>query len=229
TAVSASLKSALADADNKIAGNLVPNGGFERDFDNWNYPANASVMTASAPHTGSKIVKMVAAPSAMVSSQQTISVIKGRTYQFGAFMRAKSGTAMLPGTQGNNKVRFAFTDNSTIREAAFDPAKLPTGSTWQDVSAVYTAGKDGQMLFGVMTALSAGEIYFDDVYVIDITDRVDLDATAGAVSNLQSTVTQQGKDIASNASAITSVNASIGTLQSQGLNPWCDGSFESYA
>lgn len=229
TAVSASLKSALADADNKIAGNLVPNGGFERDFDNWNYPANASVMTASAPHTGSKIVKMVAAPSAMVSSQQTISVIKGRTYQFGAFMRAKSGTAMLPGTQGNNKVRFAFTDNSTIREAAFDPAKLPTGSTWQDVSAVYTAGKDGQMLFGVMTALSAGEIYFDDVYVIDITDRVDLDATAGAVSNLQSTVTQQGNDIASNASAITSVNASIGTLQSQGLNPWCDGSFESYA
>ncbi|WP_162882394.1 hypothetical protein, partial [Serratia marcescens] len=104
-------------------------------------------------------------------------------------------TAMLPGTQGNNKVRFAFTDNSTIREAAFDPAKLPTGSTWQDVSAVYTAGKDGQMLFGVMTALSAGEIYFDDVYVIDITDRVDLDATAGTVSNLQSTVTQQGKDI----------------------------------
>ncbi|WP_435577272.1 carbohydrate binding domain-containing protein [Klebsiella aerogenes] len=229
TAVSASLKSALADADNKIAGNLVPNGGFERDFDNWNYPANASVMAASAPHTGSKIVKMVAAPSAMISSQQTISVIKGRTYQFGAFMRVKSGTAMLPGTQGNNKVRFAFTDNSTIREAAFDPAKLPTGSTWQDVSAVYTAGKDGQMLFGVMTALSAGEIYFDDVYVIDITDRIDLDATAGAVSNLQSTVTQQGKDIASNASAITSVNASIGTLQSQGLNPWCDGSFESYA
>ncbi|HBR6851334.1 TPA: DUF1983 domain-containing protein, partial [Klebsiella aerogenes] len=47
-------------------------------------------------------------------------------------------------------------------------------------------------------------------------------------SNLQSTVTQQGKDIASNASAITSVNASIGALQSQGLNPWCDGSFESY-
>ena len=42
-------------------------------------------------------------------------------------------------------------------------------------------------------------------------------------------MTQQGKDIASNASAITSVNASIGTLQSQGLNPWCDGSFESYA
>ncbi|MCT4773706.1 carbohydrate binding domain-containing protein [Klebsiella aerogenes] len=228
TVVSASLKSALADADNKITGNLVPNGGFERDFDNWNYPANASVMAASAPHTGSKIAKMVAAPSAMVSSQQTISVIKGRTYQFGAFMRAKSGTAMLPGTQGNNKVRFAFTDNSTIREAAFDPAKLPTGSTWQDVSAVYTAGKDGQMLFGVMTALSVGEIYFDDVYVIDITDRVDLDATAGAVSNLQSTVTQQGKDIASNASAITSVNASIGALQSQGLNPWCDGSFESY-
>ncbi|MGR7445193.1 TipJ family phage tail tip protein [Klebsiella aerogenes] len=228
TAVSASLKSALADADNKIAGNVVPNAGFERDFDNWNYPANASVITASAPHTGSKIMKMVAAPAASVSSKQTISVIKGRTYQFGAFMRAKGGTVMITGTQGNNKVRFAYTDNSIIREAIFDPATLPTSSTWQDVNAEYTAGKDGQMLFSVMTALSAGEVYFDDVYVIDVTDRVAIDATAGAVSNLQSTVTQQGKDIASNASAITSVNASIGALQSQGLNPWCDGTFESY-
>jgi hypothetical protein len=35
---------------------------------------------------------------------------------------------------------------------------------------------------------SAGAMYFDDFYVIDITDRVDLDATSNAVSSLTSRV-----------------------------------------
>lgn len=229
TAVSASLKAAMADADNKIAGNLVPNAGFERDFDNWTAPAPATIMQAQNPHSGSKIVKYVAATSAtLLLSNISIAAVKGRTYKFGAWLRAKAGSSMPSGAQANNKVRFAYADNSGIFEAPFNPANIPTGSTWQEYSNTYTATKDGAMTISVNAFLNAGEIYIDDVYVIDITDRVDLDTTAGAVSNLQSTVTQQGKDIAANASAITSVNASIGALQSQGLNPWCDGSFESY-
>ncbi|ENZ7658270.1 carbohydrate binding domain-containing protein [Klebsiella aerogenes] len=229
TAVSASLKAAMADVDNKITGNLILNGGFERDFTNWTAPAQATVMSAQNPHSGKKIVKYVAATTTTLLSNDTvITAVKGRTYKFGAWLRAKAGSTMQPNTQQNNKVRFAYLDNSVILEARFDPATMPTGSVWQEYSNTYTATKDGTMSVSINAFLNAGEIYIDDVYVIDITDRVDLDATAGAVSNLQSTVTQQGKDIASNASAITSVNASIGALQSQGLNPWCDGSFESY-
>lgn len=229
TAVSASLNAAMADVDNKITGNLILNGGFERDFTNWTAPAQATVMSAQNPHSGKKIVKYVAATNAtLLSSDTVITAVKGRTYKFGAWLRAKAGSTMQPNTQPNNKVRFAYLDSSVIAEARFDPATMPTGSVWQEYSNTYTATKDGTMLVSINAFLNAGEIYIDDVYVIDITDRVDLDATAGAVSNLQSTVTQQGKDIASNASAITSVNASIGALQSQGLNPWCDGSFESY-
>ncbi|MFV0607886.1 carbohydrate binding domain-containing protein [Klebsiella aerogenes] len=229
TAVSASLNAAMADVDNKIAGNLILNGGFERDFTNWTAPAQATVMSAQNPHSGKKIVKYVAATTAtLLSSDTVITAVKGRTYKFGAWLRAKAGSTMQPNTQPNNKVRFAYLDSSVIAEARFDPATMPTGSVWQEYSNTYTATKDGTMSVSINAFLNAGEIYIDDVYVIDITDRVDLDATAGAVSNLQSTVTQQGKDIASNASAITSVNASIGALQSQGLNPWCDGSFESY-
>ncbi|RSW73910.1 DUF1983 domain-containing protein [Klebsiella aerogenes] len=229
TAVSASLNAAMADVDNKIAGNLILNGGFERDFTNWTAPAQATVMSAQNPHSGKKIVKYVAATTTTLLSNDTvITAVKGRTYKFGAWLRAKAGSTMQPNTQQNNKVRFAYLDNSVILEARFDPATMPTGSVWQEYSNTYTATKDGTMSVSINAFLNAGEIYIDDVYVIDITDRVDLDATAGAVSNLQSTVTQQGKDIASNASAITSVNASIGALQSQGLNPWCDGSFESY-
>ncbi|EPE9061095.1 TipJ family phage tail tip protein [Klebsiella aerogenes] len=229
TAVSASLNAAMADVDNKITGNLILNGGFERDFTNWTAPAPTTIMAASSPHSGKKIVKYVAATSAtLLSSDTVITVVKGRTYKFGAWLRAKAGSTMQPNTQPNNKVRFAYLDSSVIVEARFDPATMPTGSVWQEYSNTWTATKDGTMSVSINAFLNAGEIYIDDVYVIDITDRVDLDATAGAVSNLQSTVTQQGKDIASNASAITSVNASIGALQSQGLNPWCDGSFESY-
>ncbi|EPL2137911.1 TPA: carbohydrate binding domain-containing protein [Klebsiella aerogenes] len=229
TAVSASLNAAMADVDNKITGNLILNGGFERDFTNWTAPAQATVTSAQNPHSGKKIVKYVAATNAtLLSSDTVITAVKGRTYKFGAWLRAKAGSTMQPNTQPNNKVRFAYLDSSVIAEARFDPATMPTGSVWQEYSNTYTATKDGTMSVSINAFLNAGEIYIDDVYVIDITDRVDLDATAGAVSNLQSTVTQQGKDIASNASAITSVNASIGALQSQGLNPWCDGSFESY-
>ncbi|ENR9724778.1 carbohydrate binding domain-containing protein [Klebsiella aerogenes] len=229
TAVSASLNAAMADVDNKITGNLILNGGFERDFTNWTAPAQATVMSAQNPHSGKKIVKYVAATTAtLLSSDTVITAVKGRTYKFGAWLRAKAGSTMQPNTQPNNKVRFAYLDSSVIAEARFDPATMSTGSVWQEYSNTYTATKDGTMSVSINAFLNAGEIYIDDVYVIDITDRVDLDATAGAVSNLQSTVTQQGKDIASNASAITSVNASIGALQSQGLNPWCDGSFESY-
>ncbi|MGG7787124.1 carbohydrate binding domain-containing protein [Klebsiella aerogenes] len=229
TAVSASLNAAMADVDNKITGNLILNGGFERDFDNWTAPSPATVMLATNPHSGKKIVKYAASTGpTLLSNNSVIAAVKGRTYKFGAWLRAKAGSTMQPNTQPNNKVRFAYLDSSVIAEARFDPATMPTGSVWQEYSNTWTATKDGTMSVSINAFLNAGEIYIDDVYVIDITDRVDLDATAGAVSNLQSTVTQQGKDIASNASAITSVNASIGALQSQGLNPWCDGSFESY-
>lgn len=48
-----------------------------------------------------------------------------------------------------------------------------------------------------------------DVYVIDITDRIDLDANAGAITNLQSTVTQQGKDITAQAKRLDDLKANV--------------------
>ncbi|MGR6959755.1 TipJ family phage tail tip protein [Klebsiella aerogenes] len=208
TAVSASLKSALADADNKIAGNLVPNGGFERDFDNWTAPAPATIMQAQNPHSGSKIVKYAAATSAtLLLSNISIAAVKGKTYKFGAWLRAKAGSSMPTGAQANNKVRFAYADNSGIFEAPFNPATIPT--VWTEYSNTYTATKDGAMTISVNAFLNAGEIYLDDVYVIDITDRIDLDANAGAITNLQSTVTQQGKDITAQAKRLDDLKANV--------------------
>ncbi|EIV3799621.1 DUF1983 domain-containing protein [Klebsiella aerogenes] len=208
TAVSASLKAAMADTDNKIAGNLVPNAGFERDFDNWTAPAPATIMQAQNPHSGSKIVKYAAATSAtLLLSNISIAAVKGKTYKFGAWLRAKAGSSMPSGAQANNKVRFAYADNSGIFEAPFNPATIPT--VWTEYSNTYTATKDGAMTISVNAFLNAGEIYLDDVYVIDITDRVDLDANAGAITNLQSTVTQQGKDITAQAKRLDDLKANV--------------------
>lgn len=208
TAVSASLKAAMADADNKIAGNLVPNAGFERDFDNWTAPAPATIMQAQNPHSGSKIVKYAAATSAtLLLSNISIAAVKGKTYKFGAWLRAKAGSSMPTGAQANNKVRFAYADNSGIFEAPFNPATIPT--VWTEYSNTYTATKDGAMTISVNVFLNAGEIYLDDVYVIDITDRIDLDANAGAITNLQSTVTQQGKDITAQAKRLDDLKANV--------------------
>ncbi|HGY2289311.1 TPA: carbohydrate binding domain-containing protein [Klebsiella aerogenes] len=208
TAVSASLKAAMADADNKIAGNLVLNAGFERDFDNWTAPAPATIMQAQNPHSGSKIVKYAAATSAtLLLSNISIAAVKGKTYKFGAWLRAKAGSSMPTGAQANNKVRFAYADNSGIFEAPFNPATIPT--VWTEYSNTYTATKDGAMTISVNAFLNAGEIYLDDVYVIDITDRIDLDANAGAITNLQSTVTQQGKDITAQAKRLDDLKANV--------------------
>lgn len=208
TAVSASLKAAIADADNKIAGNLVPNAGFERDFDSWTAPAPATIMQAQNPHSGSKIVKYAAATSAtLLLSNISIAAVKGKTYKFGAWLRAKAGSSMPSGAQANNKVRFAYADNSGIFEAPFNPATIP--NTWTEFSNTYTATKDGAMTISVNAFLNAGELYLDDVYVIDITDRIDLDANAGAITNLQSTVTQQGKDITAQAKRLDDLKANV--------------------
>ncbi|EPJ7473486.1 TPA: TipJ family phage tail tip protein [Klebsiella aerogenes] len=208
TAVSASLKAAMVDADNKIAGNLVPNAGFERDFDNWTAPAPATIMQAQNPHSGSKIVKYAAATSAtLLLSNIFIAAVKGKTYKFGAWLRAKAGSSMPTGAKANNKVRFAYADNSGIFEAPFNPATIPT--VWTEYSNTYTATKDGAMTISVNAFLNAGEIYLDDVYVIDITDRIDLDANAGAITNLQSTVTQQGKDITAQAKRLDDLKANV--------------------
>lgn len=210
TAVSANLNAAMADVDNKITGNLILNGGFERDFTNWTAPAQATVMSAQNPHSGKKIVKYVAATNAtLLSSDTVITAVKGRTYKFGAWLRAKAGSTMQPNTQPNNKVRFAYLDSSVIAEARFDPATMPTGSVWQEYSNTYTATKDGTMSVSINAFLNAGEIYIDDVYVIDITDRIDLDANAGAITNLQSTVTQQGKDITAQAKRLDDLKANV--------------------
>ncbi|HID4130107.1 phage tail protein [Pluralibacter gergoviae] len=212
TSLSNSLSGIAADMDasGKFPGNLVPNGSFERELSGWTWSSDVcSVMTAENPRSGSKILKVVAGKSVSITSTTTINVTKGRTYRFGGFARAKAGSTMASGSAANNKFRFAYSDNSVIAEARFDPAAITSGSAWNAFAAEYTAAKDGEMTMGVLVYLSAGEIYIDDVYLIDITDAKNIDANASALSVLATRVTAAEGAITSQSQSLTSLSSSL--------------------
>jgi uncharacterized coiled-coil protein SlyX len=82
---------------------------------------------------------------------------------------------------------------------------------WTKVSKRWKATETGSLPVTLSNYLTAGNRYFDDFYVIDVTDTVNIDASASAISSLQSTVTQQGKDISSQSTSIAGLNNSLNT------------------
>ena len=232
TSLSNSLSSIAADIDasGQIPGNIVPNPSFERDLDGWEYPAGmCSVFVAEKPRSGTKILRVNSGKAVSVTSKTVIEVTKGRTYKFGGFARAKGGSTIPGGSEPNNKFRFAYADNSVIKDARFDASKMANSSVWNEFTSEYTAEKDGQMTMGVLVYLSAGEMYFDDIYLIDVTDQKNISANSTAITSLQSSVTKLGNDITSQSNSVTSLSNSIKTIDNANGNLWVDGSFESYA
>ncbi|EOE1060517.1 carbohydrate binding domain-containing protein [Klebsiella pneumoniae] len=251
------------DASKRFVGNLLANPSFERGLTGYSGGgAFITVIDAQSPNTGGRILSCGTGTGAV---SQSVDVTKDRTYKIGVFTRCQAGSVL--DAQGNNKLRIGSA--SLLYELQF----RPTSSSWVELTGTWKATITGKVDVSINSSLKSGYQYFDDFYFIDITDRVDLDATSNAVSSLtsrvtnaegtisshtgsitslnnslsslnktvsgkadsstvqalQNTVTQQGKDLAANASSLTSINASLSTLQSQGLNPWIDGSFESYA
>ncbi|HBY9809080.1 TPA: carbohydrate binding domain-containing protein [Klebsiella aerogenes] len=216
TSLSADLSAMKQDADNKLAGNLIPNGGFERGLDNWvtGSTTDVRVDTAQQPSSGKKILYLKAHNDQLDEVRNTtmVTVVAGRTYKFGGFARAKDGTAIVTGSEQSNKFRFAFSDNSQIQEARIDPTKLQTGSVWTEVFAKWKANKSGVMQMSIMARLASGELYIDDMFVIDITDQENINANATALTNLQTTVSQQGDTITSQGKSLTQLTGRIDTV-----------------
>lgn len=234
TAVSSNLTAALADIDNKMAGNLVANGGFERGLDSWTQGSTtvATVIDAQSPHSGGRILKLSAHNSAhdTIAQKYDIPIQKGRTYKLGGWIRA-DGNAEMPSTaQGNNKIRMGITGQTNpVIEVQFDPKNYQTGSQWTEISKTWKATATTFAQVSFMALLSKGNLYVDDLYLLDVTDSVDIAANAAGISTIQTTVKNQGDLISAQADAVTQVKADLGTVSQKSLNPFIDGSFESYA
>lgn len=218
---SLSATDASIDAQGKIPGNLLANSSFERgpvNFTGWS--SLATIITATQPHSGTKIAKMAAGGSAGIS--QAVEITQGRRYRFGVFAKQDAGTVI--NDTNNTKFRIANASGNILAGTNYGPFT----SEWQHVFMDWTATKTTNALFQLTTALSAGAMYFDDVYVVDITNDTKIQANADAITSLNTKVTQQGNDITSQGSAITQLNNSLKTVQYSNSNPWVDGSFESY-
>lgn len=217
---SLSATDASIDAQGKIPGNLLTNSSFERGPVNFNgWSSLATVITATQPHSGTKIAKMAAGGSAGIG--QTVEITQGRRYRFGVFAKQDAGTVI----NDTNNTKFSIADDSGLLAGA---NYGPFTGTWQHVFMDWTATKTTTAQFQLTTWLSAGAMYFDDVYVVDITNDTKIQANADAITSLNTKVTQQGNDITSQGSAITKLNNSLKTVQYSNSNPWVDGSFESY-
>ncbi|STR46071.1 Gp21 [Klebsiella oxytoca] len=81
-----------------------------------------------------------------------------------------------------------------------------------------------------MALLSKGNLYVDDLYLMDV-HRVPWTSppNAAGLSTIQTTVKSQGDQIKAQADAVTQVKADLSTVSSKMTNPFIDGSFESYA
>ncbi|HBM2881111.1 TPA: DUF1983 domain-containing protein [Klebsiella oxytoca] len=193
------------DASGVIPGNMITNASFERDnggYTTWSGPV--STMTALSPRSGSKILKIASGAPALAG--QKITYVKGRTYKIGMWARQESNTTINGGTS-NTKFRVA---DSTGLIASFGYGPFTT--SWQEISWTWTATKDMVADTQITASLSAGFMYFDDFYVVDITDRVDLDATSSALSTLTSRVTNAEGKVTTNSASITTLNNTVSSL-----------------
>ncbi|PZA70369.1 hypothetical protein C3J87_09895, partial [Klebsiella pneumoniae subsp. pneumoniae] len=194
---------ASADADGKIPGNLITNASFERGTDGFSgWSDRASVVTLQAPYNGTRAARLTAGGPTGIG--QDVDFVKGRTYQIGVRAKQDSGTTIADG----NNTKFRIADSSgLIGSSGYGPFT----SDWQEVKFTWKAPKDVRAVVQFTAYLGAGAMYFDDFYVVDITDRVDIDAAANAISSLTTRVTSAEGSITSQGSSITKLTNDLAT------------------
>ncbi|SXY04057.1 gp24 [Klebsiella pneumoniae] len=205
TALENSLASSNAsvDAASQIPGNLIVNPSFERGTEGYTgWSGIATVATLQVPHLGTKAAKLAAGGSAGVG--QKISFKKDRSYKIGIWAKQDPNTTI----QSTDNTKFRVADGTgLIASQAYGPFT----SNWQEVSWTWKATKDVIADVQFTAFLSAGAMYFDDFYVVDVTDSVETQANSSAITKLDSRVTKTENDITSQGSQVTQLKNDLAT------------------
>ncbi|HCB0365681.1 TPA: DUF1983 domain-containing protein [Klebsiella pneumoniae] len=204
TSLSNSLDNANADADasKAIIGNMLKNNSFERGFEGWEY-VGWTLLEAQNPKSGKYIIQAGKLSSGGDSGcNQTIELQAGKTYRIGAWVRKSADFAI--NNAGNNKISLRNADLTPIKDIPITGAGLSTN--WALISGEYTPAKTASVVVSLRASVASGYMYLDDVFCVDVSNEKAIDATSNALSTLNSTVTQQGKDITSNSNSITSLS-----------------------
>lgn len=204
TSLSNSLDNASADADasKAIIGNMLKNNSFERGFEGWEY-VGWTLLEAQNPKSGKYIIQAGKLASGGDSGcNQTVELQAGKTYRIGAWVRKSADFAI--NNAGNNKISLRNADLTPIKDIPITGAGLSTN--WALISGEYTPAKTASVVVSMRASVASGYMYLDDVFCVDVSNEKAIDATSNALSTLNSTVTQQGKDITSNSNSITSLS-----------------------
>lgn len=210
TNLSNSLSQVAADIDasGQIPGNLVVNPSFERGLDGYTGRSTAtSVVEVSAPHSGTRALKV---DPGSVSPGQYIPFVQGRTYEIGVWVKEPGATT--DNGAGNNKLRIGNSAGQLVFERPYNSGTV--GTNWTLVSGRWKATETASLPVTLSNYLISGSRYFDDFYVTDVTDRVDIDATAGAVTGLTSRVSTAEGAITSQSQQLTNLQNSLNTTNS---------------
>ncbi|HIE8486627.1 TPA: phage tail tip fiber protein [Klebsiella variicola subsp. variicola] len=208
------LKSSLTNDAIALAANpdnMLTNTGFERGTDNWTgFSSLADVYAAQAPKSGAYILRGKAGGNAAIT-QNILNVKKGRTYRFGGFAKRTADMTIGPNTVGNNKFRLGNADTGAgpLSELNFSQSNI--GTNWTLLTKDYVPSSDMTMAFSINWNLSAGEVYFDDVFFLDVTDEINNAANATAITNLTTRVTSAEGKITSQGTAITQLTSDLST------------------
>lgn len=193
------------DASGQIPGNLVVNPSFERGLDGYTGRSTAtSVVEVSAPHSGTRALKV---DPGSVSPGQYIPFVQGRTYEIGVWVKEPGATT--DNGAGNNKLRIGNSAGQPVFERPYNSGTV--GTNWTLVSGRWKATETASLPVTLRNYLISGSRYFDDFYVTDVTDRVDIDATAGAVTGLTSRVSTAEGAITSQSQQLTNLQNSLNT------------------
>ncbi|HHT0493290.1 TPA: TipJ family phage tail tip protein [Klebsiella pneumoniae] len=210
TNLSNSLSQVAADIDasGQIPGNLVVNPSFERGLDGYTGRSTAtSVVEVSVPHSGTRALKV---DPGNVTPGQYIQFVQGRTYEIGVWVKEPGATT--DNGAGNNKLRIGNSAGQPVFERPYNSGSV--GTNWTLISGRWKATETASLPVTLSNYLISGSRYFDDFYVTDVTDRVDIDATAGAVTGLTSRVSTAEGAITSQSQQLTNLQNSLNTTNS---------------
>ncbi|MBD7403521.1 carbohydrate binding domain-containing protein [Klebsiella pneumoniae] len=214
TNLSNSLSQVAADIDasGQIPGNLVVNPSFERGLDGYTGRSTAtSVVEVSAPHSGTRALKV---DPGSVSPGQYIPFVQGRTYEIGVWVKEPGATT--DNGAGNNKLRIGNSAGQPVFERPYNSGTV--GTNWTLISGRWKATETASLPVTLSNYLISGSRYFDDFYVTDVTDRVDIDATAGAVTGLTSRVSTAEGAITSQSQQLTNLANVLTATRNAGDN-----------
>ena len=210
TNLSNSLSQVTADIDasGQIPGNLVVNPSFERGLVGYTGQSSAtSVVELSVPHSGTRALKV---DPGNVTPGQLIPFVQGRTYEIGVWVKEPGATT--DNGAGNNKLRIGNSAGQPVFERPYNSGTV--GTNWTLISGRWKATETGSLPVTLNNYLKSGSRYFDDFYVTDVTDRVDIDATAGAVTGLTSRISTAEGTITSQSQQLTNLQNSLNTTNS---------------